>query len=88
MNEQQINLGMRKIDMFGLKIISKSNYENLVKSEIKFQKVIQCHRWFAGWRDLDIIWDYIIQDINYGGIEKSRKDYANARKTDEYGNKI
>lgn len=74
--------------MFGLKIISKSNYENLVKSEIKFQKVIQCHRWFAGWRDLDIIWDYIIQDINYGGIEKSRKDYANARKTDEYGNKI
>ena len=71
--------------VFGLKIILKKDYDELVRCQTKFYKVVSCHRWFAGWRDLDIIWDYIMQDTNFGGIERARKDYAKARGTDEYG---
>lgn len=71
--------------MFGFKIIRESEYEELVRCSVKFQKILQCHRWFSGWHDLDIIWNYIMQDINFGGIERARRDYATARGTDEYG---
>lgn len=71
--------------MFGLKIVSKSRLDHLERMETKFQKVVECHRWFAGWSDLDIIWDYIMEDTNFGGISRAREDYAKARKTNEYG---
>ena len=63
-------------------IKNRKEFERLT---VKYQKLIQCHRWFAGWEDLDIIWKYILDDINFGGIETARKDYAKARNTDEYG---
>ena len=63
-------------------IKNRKEFERLT---VKYQKTLQCHRWFAGWKDLDIIWKYILDDINFGGIETARKDYAKARNTDEYG---
>lgn len=74
--------------MFGLSIVRTERLKDLERYEVKWMKLVQCHRWFAGWRDLDIIWDYIMKDLNFGGIERARKDYAVARKTDEYGNDI
>lgn len=42
------------------------------------------HRWFSGFRDLDIIWDYV-----YGksgrSIDSVRYDYAKTQGTDVYG---
>lgn len=71
--------------ILGFRIIREERFKRLEYLEIKVQKFWQVHRWFAGWRDLDIIWDYLTQDINHGGIEYARKCYARARGTDEYG---
>ena len=71
--------------LFGFAIVSKKRLERLECLEVKVAKFYQVHRWFSGWKDLDIIWDYLIQDTNFGGIEMARKDYAEARRTDEYG---
>lgn len=71
--------------IFGFTIIRKNELKDLQCTHIKYCKLMQIRRWFSGWTDLDIIWDYIIQDTNYGGIEKAREDYAKARKTTVYG---
>ena len=71
--------------MFGFVIIRKKELESLRYSQIKMQKFWLVHRWFAGWTDLEFIFNYIIEDVNFGGIERARKDYAEARNTDEYG---
>jgi hypothetical protein len=71
--------------LFGLWITTEKTYRRYIQLETKTYKFWQVHRWFSGWRDLDIIWDYLIKDTNFGGIERARKDYAEARGTDEYG---
>jgi len=71
--------------MFGYTIICNKELAALKRTQTKTQKFWLVHRWFAGWKDLDIIWDYLIKDTNYGGIEQARKNYASARKTDVYG---
>lgn len=46
-------------------------------------RVAEAERWFSGFKDLDVIWDYI-----YGrrsSISEVRDDYARARNTDVYG---
>lgn len=71
--------------MFGFTVVRTSRLKELERLEVKASKFWQVHRWFSGWRDLDIIWNYLIEDTNFGGIERARKDYAEARRTDEYG---
>ncbi len=67
--------------MFGYTIVKKSE---LKRYQLIHQNIIHVHRWFAGWRDLDIIWDYILKPAHYS-IETTRMDYAQARGTDVYG---
>lgn len=74
--------------MIPFRIVSVKRLKYLEQLEVKQIKFWQIHRWFAGWRDLDIIWDYLIKDTNFGGIERARQDYAKARGTDEYGVKL
>ena len=71
--------------IFGFWITTEKTYKRYCELETKHQKFWQVHRWFSGWRDLDIIWDYLIKDTNFGGIERAREDYAEDRGTDEYG---
>lgn len=71
--------------MFGYTIIKKSHLKELHRIEIKYTKVHSLYRWFSGWTDLDIIWDYIYQDSYTGGIREARLKYARSRNTDEYG---
>lgn len=73
--------------IFKLRIVTEAEYQELRKTFTKYHKMIECYRWFSGWKDLDIIWDYIRNDVNYGGIEGARKKYAEARGTDVYGEK-
>lgn len=68
--------------MFGYSLVKTEELESLRLQNIK---MMQVHRWFAGWRDLDIIWDYITRESYWGGLQQCRKDYAFARDTDEYG---
>jgi len=74
--------------MFGFTVISKKRLKNLEYCKMKTQKFLLVHRWFAGWKDLDIIWRYLTDDTNHGGIEQARKNYAEARRTDEYGDEL
>lgn len=73
------------MNLFGWSIIRTKDLNKYERCYVNLLKVTDCHRWFAGWKDLDIIWKYILEDINFGGIERAREDYANARGTDEYG---
>ena len=48
------------------------------------ESLAMVHRWFSGFRDLDIIWDYIYGKRG-GSIDSVRYEYAKARGTDVYG---
>lgn len=74
--------------MLGYTLIRKSELAYLKRSSAMVQTLINCHRWFSGWKDLDIIWDYIFSETYFGGIETARKKYADARGTDVYGDSI
>lgn len=71
--------------MFGWTLIRKSELKDLQKCQIQISTLVQVHRWFSGWRDLDIIWDYIFAETYFGSIGSAREKYAKARGTDEYG---
>lgn len=71
--------------MFGFSIIRTSTLKEYEAAYVKFSKVHELYRWFAGWSDLDIIWDYIYRDTYFGGISEARSKYAKARNTNEYG---
>jgi hypothetical protein len=73
--------------IFGFRIITDEEYQELRKSYNVHARVGQCYRWLSGWKDLDIIWDYLLMkdDFYCGGIERCRTDYAKARGTDVYG---
>lgn len=73
------------MNLFGLSIITTQRLKELEQCEVKIHKFNQVYRWFAGWRDLDIIWEYLVNDINFGGIERARENYAIARNTTVYG---
>lgn len=59
--------------------------EELRKLQVRDLKLNQVIRWFSGWKDLDIIWDFIGSETYYGSIDSCRSKYAKERGTDEYG---
>lgn len=71
--------------LFGWSIIRTSELEILKKNSTRISRLTEVYRWFAGWKDLDIIWSYIIEDNYYGGIDSARKRYARLRGTGIYG---
>lgn len=68
----------------GFVLVSKRDYEILTECRMKNSKIHECRRWFAGWIDLDVIWDYLLGD-GFAHVEDARKEYAAKRKTDVYG---
>jgi hypothetical protein len=71
--------------MFGWTLIRKEEKAELEKHYFTRMRVIECHRWFSGWKDLDIIWDYLMTPTYFGSIGSARYKYAVARGTNEYG---
>jgi hypothetical protein len=71
--------------LFGWTLIRKSELAEYKSSHAVRGAVIRCHRWFSGWKDLDVIWSYLLSETYFGGIEYARKQYADARGTNEYG---
>lgn len=71
--------------IFGLRIISESEYQYLRQQSVHAQVLYRVRDWFSGWRDLDIIWEYILSKDYYGDISSARLKYANTRGTNEYG---
>ena len=47
--------------------------------------VAEAHRWLSGFKDLDMIWDYIFGTSQYHNIDALRSAYARERGTDVYG---
>lgn len=71
--------------MMGWALIRKSEFKEYKRCHAVYQRVVGCHRWFSGWKDLDIIWNYLFTETYYGDIGSARDKYADARHTDEYG---
>lgn len=69
---------------FKWRIISEESFQYYTKCSTTFQRACLCHRWFSGWKDLDIVWDYLLFK-NIKTIERTREEYANARSTSVYG---
>ena len=76
------------MSLFGWSLVTTSYLQHLEKSDRRMQTISQIHRWFAGWKDLDIIWDYVFSETYYGDISTAREKYAKARGTDVYGKEL
>lgn len=73
------------MNIFGWTLIRTSEYEELSGLEIRASVL---HRWFAGWQDLEVIWGYLFKPNSGWCISQARREYAEARRTDEYGKPI
>lgn len=71
--------------LFGYVLVRKSELNEFKNSYLASQKASQCRRWFSGWKDLDIIWEYMFGCDYLDSVENCRKRYAEARGTDVYG---
>jgi hypothetical protein len=69
--------------MFGWTLIRKDDLKELERSRRVHMRAVECHLWFAGWKDLDIIWEYLLNPHRM--IDAARADYAKARGTTKYG---
>lgn len=76
------------MSLFGWSLIRTKDLRKHEANESIIQNLIVAHRWLTGWRDLDIIWDYVFNKQPHDGIGLTRKVYAKARNTDEYGRKL
>lgn len=65
--------------MFGYTIIRKAELHEYRKAYCTRQRVIDCHRWFAHFKDLDIIWEYLLAETYFGDIGSCRDKYEKAR---------
>jgi len=72
--------------MFGYKLIHKTQLEHYRKTQVVYSKTLECHRWFGSFKELDVIWDYILnRDRGYGsGIWEARAEYARRMKRTAY----
>jgi len=72
--------------IFKWRLISEEEYQAGVTARVVASKLSNVHRWFSGWKDLDIIWDYVFPtDFYFGSIDSCRDRYASARGTTVYG---
>jgi len=73
--------------IFKWHIISEKDFYHYRRCHQVNNSVHLVYRWFSGWKDLDIIWNYILSK-NQKTIEDTRREYALTRGTDEYGNMV
>ena len=74
--------------IFGLWITTDETYKEYRYLKIKQIKFRDVTTWFNGWPDLKIIWNYVQEDTNFGGIAEARREYARLRETSVHGEKI
>lgn len=66
--------------MFGYWIVSKGEW---FKYQRAFQNIGTLHRWLSGFKDLDLLWDWIREpDCS---VDDLRTKYARIRETNVYG---
>lgn len=68
--------------MFGYSIIKTEKLERLKAIE---ERAYMAHRWLSGFKDLDIIWDWIFGKSRHSYTDAMRSEYAKIRNTTEYG---
>lgn len=72
------------MSLFGYSIIKTEDLDRYKHREFIVQRIYILQRWFSGWKDLDIIFDYVFNPKGED-ISSFRRRYAKARNTDEYG---
>lgn len=50
-------------------------------------RIVECRRWFGGFHDLDMIWEYLLEG-DLRRIDQLRDRYARARNTSVYGDPL
>lgn len=67
--------------IFGYYFVKADDYDDL---QYLKANVYLCQRWLSGFKDLNVIWDYLLN----GGrqTDAMRVEYARERGTDVYGN--
>lgn len=68
-----------KESYFGYTYIKAEEYWKLNSIE---NRITESRRWFSGFKDLDVIWEYLLKN---GDISDVRDRYAKLRGTDVYG---
>jgi hypothetical protein len=66
--------------MFGYWLVKKGDW---LKYQNAFHNIGSLHRWMSGFRDLDLLWDWI-REPNCS-VDDIRTKYARARQTNVYG---
>lgn len=70
---------------FGYVLIRKEEFDEYRRAYCVKDRVVQCRSWFSGWKDLDVIFDYLLKESYFGGIDSARDEYAEKRGTNRYG---
>lgn len=86
LNEEIIREGTHGMKLFGYRIIKEEEYKNLCVAWERECRLGMAYRWFSGWKDLEVIWNFIF--LGNGKINEVREEYAKLRGTDEYGKPI
>jgi hypothetical protein len=71
--------------MFGYTIIKTERIDTLEEIETR---VMMLHRWLSGFRDLEVIWDWIYMKSPYRSADDLRGAYAKERLTNHYGKPV
>lgn len=79
--------------LFGYRILimREEEFQSVADAMSVRLKIVQLYGWFKGWRDLSVLFDYVLGlplEQSWGNIEEVRKEYAKQRGTDEHGNEI
>lgn len=80
-----------KIFGYTILILTEEEMQDIADAKGIRLRAVQAYRWFSGWKDLDVLFDYLLGlplERPWGNVEYARKEYAKRRGTDEYGNEI
>lgn len=72
-------------------ILNEEEVQDIVDAKGIRLRAVQAYLWFSGWKDLDVLFDYLLGlplEQPWGNTADVRKEYAKRRGTDEYGNEI
>ena len=71
--------------MFGYKLVKTEELDEL---EFIERRIMTCMRWLSGFKDLNIVWEWILGRSEIREISDMREAYAKARETSVYGKPV
>ena len=72
--------------LFRWTLIRDNELEELERGHRAYMRAVRCQHWFSEWRDLDIIFQYILDPFRT--LSRTRDDYREARNNDSVSVKM